>query len=160
MTRACHRGLTCSCLGAAADGQATMVAAMAELDYAFLADFAKVEPNGTLTTVGASFTFVTTRQLPAAHRMAVAGRVRGLVGEEPIPFRIEIVGPDGSFRIGAESELTPGPTARPYGEGFLGHLFALDLAIPLPQVGLYVVNVSVSGEHARTLAFDVVLNDE
>jgi len=129
---------------------------MANLDYAFLADFAKVEPNGTLTTVGASFTFVTAVALPTTHQMAVAGRARGGIDEDAIPLRIEIVGPDEAFQLGAEGLLLKGPHARPYGGGLIGHVFALNVQIPLSTEGLYVVNVRVGDEAPRRLAFDVV----
>ena len=129
---------------------------MAVLDYAFVADFAKVEPNGTLTAIGASWTFVQANTLPSVHRMAVAGRIRGKVGEVPIAIRVDVWGPDDTFRLAAEAQLGPSTKARPYGDGFVGHLFALDLQIPLPAVGLYVIYIDLDGERARRLAFDVV----
>ncbi|TDW91121.1 hypothetical protein [Kribbella sp. VKM Ac-2566] len=129
---------------------------MATLDYAFLADYAKVQPNGTLTSVGASFTFVEAQSLPTTHRMAVAARVRARIDEQIIPFRVEITGPGESFRLGVDGQLSPGPDSRPYGEGFVGHLLAMDIQIPLPSAGLYTVNIELEGKHVRRLAFDVV----
>jgi len=48
-----------------------------ELDYAYLAEFAKVE-NNSLTAVGASYTHVEADRLPVIHTVYVAGRVRAL----------------------------------------------------------------------------------
>ena len=48
---------------------------MAELDYAFLADYATIS-EGRLTAVGASFTHVFVPQLPVEISFAVAGRLR------------------------------------------------------------------------------------
>lgn len=132
---------------------------MADLDYAFLADFAKVEANGTLTSVGASFTFLEAAQLPAAHRLSVAGRVRALVGETP-DLRVDVRGPDDLFRLGVNGPLTHSVNARPYAEGRIGILFALDLQVPLPAAGLYSVGIEVDGTEVRRLAFEVARTDE
>lgn len=128
---------------------------MAELDYAFVADFAKVEANGTLTSIGASWTFLETKDLPAVHRMAVAGRIRARIDEGPIGVRIDVRGPNDLFNIAA-SGVVGLTSARPYGDGLVGHLFALDLQIPLPAEGTYTINVEIDGEHVRRLAFEVV----
>ncbi|HCB06110.1 MAG TPA: hypothetical protein PLZ93_09675 [Nocardioides sp.] len=130
---------------------------MAELDYAFIADFAKVEPNGTLTAVGASWTFLNAREFPSAHRMAVAGRVRGSVDEEPVTLRIDVRGPNDTFRLATDSQLSPQVSARPYGDGRVGLLFALDLQVPLTSVGLYEIYISVNGVEARRLAFEAAV---
>ena len=130
---------------------------MIEFDYAFIADFAKVEANGTLTAVGASWTFVRVARLPASHRMAVAGRVRAPVDVASIPFRIEVIAPENTFRMGLAGELKRAPDARPYGPDLkVGHLFALDMDLALPTAGLYEVHLYVGDEHVRRLAFDVV----
>lgn len=133
---------------------------MAELDYAFLADFAKVEPNGTLTAVGASWTHLVSPELPAAHRMAVAGRIRAEIDEGAVGLRIDVHGPDGVFKLAAGSELVPGVASRPYGAGLVGLLFALDLQIPLPIAGMYTIYIEINGEQARRLAFEVTKASE
>lgn len=129
---------------------------MPDLDFAFLADYAKVEPTGTLTAVSASWTHIEAMQLPAMHRMAIAGRIRARMDDPPIAVRVEIVGPDDAFRIAAGFSLTPRPDARPYGDGHIGHLFAVDTSIPLPTEGLYEVLILIDDEPARRLAFEVV----
>ncbi len=128
---------------------------MAELDYAFVADFARVEPNGTLTSIGASWTFLEAKELPAVHRMAVAGRIRARVEEGEIGVRIDVRGPNDLFNIAATGMVGGRTGARPYGDGLVGHLFALDLQIPLPTEGTYIINVELDGEQVRRLAFEV-----
>lgn len=130
---------------------------MANLDYAFLADYARVETNGTLTSIGASFTHVTAQSLPTSHRIAVAGRVRAPLDERDIQLGIDLVGPNDSWVLRTEAVLNPTEDSRPYGdEGLIGHLFALDVQIPLPEEGLYRVNLVLNGEPVRMLAFDAV----
>jgi len=67
----------------ASDGWApgrAIVRVMAELDYAFIAEFAKFE-NGKLTAVGASYIDVRPPVLPAPHTLSVAGEL----GRRKIP---------------------------------------------------------------------------
>lgn len=128
---------------------------MATLDYAFLADYAKVTANGTLTSVGASWTYLQAVNLPTQHRMSVAGRVRAKIAEDPVELRIEVKGPEELFHLGLDAQLRATPGARPYGDGYIGHLFALDMQVPLPRTGLYTVTLSVDGKWARDLKFDV-----
>lgn len=128
---------------------------MAELDYAFLADFARVDPNGTLTAVGASWTQVLTPTVPSTHRMAVAGRVRSRLGAAAVPFTLEVQGPGESFRMQINGELRSDNHAFPYGDGKIGIIFALNLDVPLPTAGLYQVYLSLDEVRVRRLAFDV-----
>lgn len=133
---------------------------MSTIDYAFLADFAKVEPNGTLTVVGASFNFLTVPMVPVNYRLAVAGRVRSRKDDGTIPLRISFSGPNETYNINTDGELTPAEDALTYGDGLLGHLFALDMQLPIPVVGTYTVDVTLPASGAsRRLAFEVRLND-
>lgn len=61
---------------------AASVSCVAELDYAFIAEFAKVE-SGKLTVVGASYTEISARSFPTQHFFSCAGRVRMALGEPP-----------------------------------------------------------------------------
>lgn len=130
---------------------------MASLDYAFLADYAKVEPSGTLTAIGASFTYIDVSAVPAARMIAVAGRVRAK-DDELVELDLRISGPGEGITIGAAMTLEPGPQARPYGEGRLGHLFAVNVQLPLPSEGLYTAEIKV-GDEVRRLAFEVVVGE-
>lgn len=134
---------------------------MAEIDYAFLAEFAKVEPHGVLTVVGASWTFVEAAQFPMSYRMSVACRVRATIDEGPIPFSVMFRGPTVAtmpITIGAEGLLEAGPNTHPYGpDNRLGHLFAMDMQVLLSEPGLYEVLIELP-EHGdrRRLAFDAM----
>ncbi|MCM0618754.1 DUF6941 family protein [Nocardioides bruguierae] len=135
---------------------------MASIDYAFVADYAKVESQGTLTVVGASWTFVVADGFPTQRRMAVAGRIRGAMDEGPIPMRVTARGPGRTFEIVAGIDLVAGPDARPYGpERYVGHLFAIDMGIPLLQAGLYEVLVELPNEGlTKRLAFEAQLGGQ
>jgi Family of unknown function (DUF6941) len=127
---------------------------MAELDYAFLADYAKVEIDGKLTAVGASYTHLFVAGFPGQHLVSVAGRVRAKIGEQPT-LRVSLVSPEELFRIDTETQLTAGEKAIPYGPDLdtIGIQFALTFIMPLPKAGLYEMNLTLNDEHVRMLAF-------
>jgi len=126
---------------------------MADLDYAFLAEYATVQ-DGKLTAVGASYTHLIVPQLPISHLLSIAGRVRASVGTDRIPVSIGVVAPDEQYTLQFGTELIPDDTTRPYGDK-IGVLFAATVGITLTTPGLYTVNLSIDGAQARRLAFDV-----
>lgn len=128
---------------------------MADLDYAFLADFAQVE-NGRLMVIGGSYTHATLRDqpLPASWITSVAGRVRMREGDGPVDLGIELGPDDGGYLINLGHVLTPDQAARPYADGKVGVLFAATLSIPILNAGTYTCRVSLDGEHVRTLRFE------
>lgn len=77
----------------------------AELDYAFLAQYAKTEA-GTIAAVGASFTEVHVETFPTMMDIAVAGRIRRDVAEKPPTLRIEFSGPNDKQLIDVEDALS------------------------------------------------------
>lgn len=124
------------------------------LDYAFLADFAKVDASGKLTSVGASFTHLTAATLPTSQIMSVAGRVRVAEESGPLPLLVRFIGPDDSSpTIEATMSLARG-SARPY-EGRVGVLFTMTTLLPLSSEGLHEVHILLNGEEVRRLAFFV-----
>lgn len=126
---------------------------MAELDYAFVAEYAKVEQGGSLTSVGASYTHLTVPSLPVQHLLCVAGRIRAGVDELP-EIGVEIQSPGGNFKLGINMVTTDVSGYRPY-DGKIGLLFAANTFIPILVAGLYEVHIAVDGSLARRLAFDV-----
>lgn len=129
---------------------------MAELDYAFLAEYAAVL-DGKLTAVGASYTHLTATSLPIQHVLYVAGRIRLTLGEEDsVALGVKVRAPDDMFTLSLEGELSHDDAARPY-DGKVGMLWAVSVPMPLPKEGLYEVLVEVNGEQARRLAFDVAV---
>lgn len=127
---------------------------MADLDYAFLADYAAVE-NGRLTAVGASYTHATVARLEGGWVTAVAGRLRTKVGAEPVQLNI-VIGPEsGIYSFRFEDELRPDEQARPYGEGTIGVLFASLFTLPILVAGMYKCDVYFDGVLVRTLRFEL-----
>lgn len=126
---------------------------MAELDYAFLADYATVE-GGRLTAVGASFTHVDAPALPSTFGIAVAGRVRAPEDVESVHVDIAIHAPEDLYVIATSTDVGPTDGTRPY-DGKIGLLFAMWTVITIAVPGLYRVDISLDGEHTRSLAFDV-----
>lgn len=127
---------------------------MAELDYAYLAEFAAVQ-DGKLTAVGASFTHVAVPALPAGMSIGIAGRIRAHAGDDAVAINIKVTGPSDTFDLEMAGMLEAGGVVRPYGDGKVGLLFALNTQIPLMAQGLYVIDIALDGENARRLAFDV-----
>lgn len=126
---------------------------MAELDYAYLAEFARVEAN-SVTAVGASFTQVVVPAIPWQGRVTLVARIRMGQHDGAVPVGVQVAPPDGSFDLQFSADVAPGAEVRPYG-GKVGLLFSLELPVPFPAAGLYVVRLSIAGEHVRRLAFDV-----
>lgn len=129
---------------------------MAEIDYAFVADYARVEENGTLTTVGASYMFLGVERFPAPHRLYIAGRVRGREDEEPPVMSVTVTGPgDPPFKVSTTAQLQRSTNARPYGDGKLGYLFAMEASIVLAAPGLCEVIITLPDyDEERRLAFE------
>lgn len=124
------------------------------LDYAFLADYAKVEGNGTLTSVGASFTRISATTVPVGQLMSVAGRVRVAEAAPPCPLSIIFAGPGGSPEITVEMTVSP-ESAVPY-QGRVGVLFAVNTVVPIMVYGLHNVMVALDGQEVRRLSYEVV----
>lgn len=127
---------------------------MAELDYAYLADYVSLQ-DGKLTTIGASFTFAAVPSVPIQMMVGVAGRVRASITEGPITIEVKATPPDDSFEMVFAGEVGAGPDARPYGDGIVGLLFAINMQLPVTAFGLYSFEIHVQGQLARRLAFEV-----
>lgn len=126
------------------------------LDYAFLADFATVNPQGTLTAVGASFTYMQTHgeTLPLARQIAIAGRLRIAEGTPPVEVTFTFKGPgEEAPELKIDMVATHGEE-RPY-EGRVGILFAVNTPVPIMSAGLHRIWISIDGEVVRMLAFTV-----
>ncbi|MGO9382181.1 MAG: DUF6941 family protein [Mycobacterium sp.] len=127
---------------------------MAELDYAFIAEFAKVE-NGKLTAVGASYIDVRPPVLPAPHTLSVAGRIRAPEDTKAVGLTIRVNPPGNAMNMVVDWQMEPGPETVPY-DGKIGVLFAVSAAILLTTEGLCEVFIDVDKVRQRRLAFRVV----
>ena len=124
---------------------------MAELDYAFLAEYAKVE-DGKLTAIGASYTHVRFNQIPASHFLAVAGRIRITINENP-NLAVRVTSPQDKFEIKLDVPIQDLSLVRTY-NGYAGILFAVNGPIPVFEPGLYEVKIELNGLVVRTLKFE------
>lgn len=124
----------------------------AELDYAFLAQWARVNRDGTLTAVDASFLRASA---PAGtlFPVAVAGRVRFPSAPYSAELVIELEGPDLSVGYSATVTADEGSS---YGDGRRHSLFALTTQVPIVGPGEYRVTVSLDGSPVRVLIFTAV----
>ena len=81
---------------------------MAELDYAFVAEYARVDPTGTLTAVGASPMRLGVAALPGTLLVYVAGRAF-LEPGEAARLELEVKGPS---NLSMHSTLPTSPAAQ------------------------------------------------
>lgn len=128
---------------------------MAELDYAFLADYAQIE-GGKISALGASYTHAVVSELPAPWMTTVAGRIRAVQGEGAVPLAIRIDAPDNAYVMNVEGVIAAGPDVRAY-DGKVGLLFTFTVHMPLVAEGLYEVLVFIADKQVRRLAFVVEL---
>jgi hypothetical protein len=127
---------------------------MADLDYAFVADSARIE-SGTLSVLGASYTHATVNETTGLWVTSIAGRVRTTVGADPVQMEIAITAPDDAYELVQTATLEPGGGARPYGNGKIGILFASSVALPIVGPGLFEIRIRLDGQEVRRLAFDL-----
>jgi hypothetical protein len=126
---------------------------VAELDYAFLAEFAQIT-NGNLTAVNASFIDVKTA-VPTVFPLAVAGRVRAPADTDEVRLTITFASPDENgpkitWQLNLPAE------GNPVYDNKVGILFTVRAAVPIPKHGLYVFTIEIDGEEVRTLRFEAL----
>ena len=131
---------------------------MATLDYALLAEYARVDASGLITIVGGSFDRIEAATGPEAiYHIYVALRV--LVEESEaanlVPVEVRVLSP-GDYQMAVSTRVQPSPSAESF-DGRYSIMLAIGLNLPLPVAGRYVVQVSIDGGVARDLPFNVVL---
>lgn len=127
---------------------------MAQLDYAFVADFAQVV-EGKLSAIGASFTHVKVDSLEGAFVFSTAGRVRLLETEPDPELSIRWSAPGGGIEVSTSTQLKRTNDSRPY-DGKVGVLFSIGMMIPISE-GLHEVFIAIDGDEVRRLAFDMAV---
>jgi len=121
-----------------------------ELDYAYLARWARVNPDGTLTAIDASF--VATSAPGGVLQLAVAGRVR--FKGAPYQCKADVAIAIGALTVSLGVDLSA--VDAPSYTGDRRHvLFALTTQIPVPEPGDCHVTISLDGELARELVCTV-----
>lgn len=129
----------------------------AELDYAFLAEFAKTQ-DGTLTVVGASFTQVFSASFPASTTLYVAGRVRRQQDDPTPSVGIALSGPQDSTQIEFEAQFEDTADAVRY-DGKVATVFVFSGPLLLTESGIYECHISIDGTAVRRLAFEALSPD-
>lgn len=126
---------------------------MAELDYAYLADYATVA-EGKITAVGASFTHMSVEEFPFLAQFAIAGRIRIKEDEEAPELAVSIRAEKNQQNMEVSGQAPHNLDAIVY-DGKIGILFTMDVAMELKAPELVNVDVSVNGEQVRSLAFEL-----
>lgn len=127
---------------------------MTELDYAFVAEFAKVD-GGKLTAIGASYMEVRVPSFPYHHVVAVAGRIRAEREADPFPFKVSFNAPGGNAELVLEGTIDPQSSPHVYGET-AAVLFSVTNTVLMTEPGLCEIFIYINGEEVRRLAFDVL----
>lgn len=133
-----------------------IVSMTAELDYAFLAEYAKTE-LGTITAIGASFTEVKATAFPSVVDIAVAGRIRWPEDEDAPELSISIRGPGETVepQIEFDFNLEREENAVRY-DGKVASVFVFRGPVLITDRGLYECFIKSDGKPVRRLAFEVV----
>jgi hypothetical protein len=130
---------------------------MAALDYAMLAEYARIDSAGLLTIVGGGFDRVRVvgGDRPV-QQMYVALRVLMTEDEDRVPFEIKVRAPEHEYEIVVGGATERAADATPVG-GFYSFTAAMGVVAPLPMAGEYVVEIILAGDVVRRLAFVVTL---
>ncbi|MCD1285251.1 MULTISPECIES: hypothetical protein [unclassified Brevibacterium] len=126
---------------------------MAELDYAYLADYATVS-EGKITAVGASFTHMFTPSLPSQSNFSIAGRIRVMEQENPPEISIDVRAEKSQQHMEINGQIHPSPASIVY-DGKVGILFTLEVSMEMKHAELVTVDISLGGEKQRRLAFEL-----
>lgn len=130
---------------------------MATLDYALLAEYARVDSAGLLTVVGGSFDRVRAAGPAAAQQVFLALRVLVDEDEDPVQIDIKVQSPGGEYELGMSGLAERNANAQPV-DGRVNVMLAFGVVVPLSSAGRYVVRVALSGEVVRDLPFVVEMN--
>lgn len=126
----------------------------AEIDYAYLAAWARVNGDGTLTAVDASF-LKAAAPLGSAVGFAVAARVRFTGGHTVATVKIAVrpPGQQPSMEYVASLDATG---AEEYADGRRHMLLALNTAVAVPEYGNVTVDIYLDDDLCRTLVFEAI----
>lgn len=129
----------------------------ADLDYAFLAEFARTQ-DGTITAVGASFAQTRSSGFPAMMKLYLAGRVQWPANESAPSILIEVHGPGESPTTEFSSTLESPEDAVRH-EGKIATVFVFSGPLVLSEPGIYVCRITLDGEFVRHLAFEALVSE-
>jgi hypothetical protein len=125
---------------------------MAQLQYAYLAEHARLDPQGTVSVLGGGFNRLQVPRVPSTVGLSVVGSFKFEQGDDVHAIRLTIVGPNESFRVSFDTEIDPaGPEAKEGAETYVTYVtFVANGLIPVPRAGAYQVLVQTEdGEPFR-----------
>jgi len=128
---------------------------VAKLDYALLAEFAKLDAAGSMNIIGAGFVRIAASAIPAQQLFSVVGRLWCDPADSNIPMRVVFSDRAGQLRIASEGLLSPQPHAATV-DGLVSVSFVSTQIVPVPRYGMYDVEVWLGDEMAQALFFEVV----
>jgi hypothetical protein len=129
---------------------------MAELDFAFLADFARSKFN-SLDALGIGFDTIMAPALPASHQLFLALKIAFDQVDCETTHRIEAIVQDTDGRrlsevlINLEAEW---PDEDPLGDRVFAQA-VLPLVLPLVSAGVHSLDIAIDGENVKTITFAV-----
>lgn len=130
---------------------------MAQLEYALLAEYARLDAAGLLTVVGGHFDRVQTPTPGRVYSFAVTFRVRLEDAERSVPFEIKVSPPSdqgGALALSGTAQVSPTAEVG-------GHYSqtVVNLGMPILVAGRYTVRVYVADELAKELPFEVTFTE-
>lgn len=126
---------------------------MAELDYALVAEYAKVDA-GKLNIIGGGYTELTLDELPHSGVVAVAGRIRAPKDTESITLEVAFEPPGGGASIRVSGIVEANEATHRYRDR-IGILFALNQVLTFLEPGLCRIEIVLDGVSVKKLFFDV-----
>ncbi|MBS2964908.1 hypothetical protein KGA66_17765 [Actinocrinis puniceicyclus] len=126
---------------------------LARLQYALLAEFARVDAGGLLTVVGAGFDRVVVPTLPSQQSVGLALRLLVPEGQAESVATLLFRPPEGPH-LRVESLLPTPPDAKPH-LGLIGVPLAINLTVPLIAAGVYRWSIAIDGEEEHAITFEV-----
>ena len=127
---------------------------VATLDYALLAEYARIDPAGLVTIVGGSFDRVQAPSTGGIQQTYVVMRVLLDESEEAASFEVSVEPPNKAYAMQLAGTARRNPAAVPV-DGRVGVTLTIGLMVPIVAVGRYVATVSLEGQPVQDLPFMV-----
>lgn len=129
---------------------------MATLDYALLAEYARIDPNGLVTVVGGSFDRVRAPGSGAVQSSYLVIRLLLDDDEQSVSFTVRLDPPDGEYSVQVEGSVEKNELARPVA-GKVSITGVVVLPVQVTTAGLYVIRLTLQDGQEREIPFVVEL---
>ncbi len=130
---------------------------MPELDAAVLCDYVRSE-GGIAHIIAAGIDRVTTAQVPTGQNVGLYILVKFTRMECDRPHRVEVIfqTEDGARLVQVEAAITPEWMDDTPAGWKQGAVLALNLGLPLPQFGIYSLEILINDRSEKTIPLRVV----